>query len=279
MNNKNVIIVESPSKIKTLQKFLGKDYIIESSVGHIRDLPKKNLGLDLDNEFKTTYEVSPNSKQVVRNLKNVIKDAKILYLAMDPDREGEAISWHIIDELKPKIQVKRLVFNEITKNAILNAMENTREINMSLVNAQECRRILDRLFGFLISKKLWFNIKGGLSAGRVQSPAVKILVDREKERTQFIKSEYWSLNGQFKSKDGSLNADLVCIDDNKIAKGNDFNKKTGKLVTSNCIALDQTYANDLSSKIDCFLANNIFSSFNKVSNLLILDNPAWSLIK
>ena len=173
MSNKNVIIVESPSKIKTLQKFLGNEYIIEASVGHIRDLPKKNLGLDLENNFQTTYEVSPDSKKVVKNLKTVIKKADTLYLAMDPDREGEAISWHIVDEIKPKIPVKRLVFNEITKEAILQAMQDTREINLSLVEAQESRRILDRLFGFLISKTLWFNVKGGLSAGRVQSPAVK----------------------------------------------------------------------------------------------------------
>ena len=127
MSNKKVIIVESPSKIKTLQKFLGDDYLIEASVGHIRDLSSKNLGLDIENNFKTTYEVSPDSKKVVKKLKDSIKNADTLYLAMDPDREGEAIAWHIIDEIKPKIPIKRLVFNEITKDAILNAIQDTRE--------------------------------------------------------------------------------------------------------------------------------------------------------
>ncbi|MAW75247.1 MAG: DNA topoisomerase I [Candidatus Marinimicrobia bacterium] len=246
MSNKNVIIVESPSKIKTLQKFLGSEYVIEASVGHIRDLPKKNLGLDLENNFKTTYEVSPDSKKVVKNLKNVIKKADTLYLAMDPDREGEAISWHIVDEIRPKIPVKRLVFNEITKEAILKAMDDTREINFSLVEAQESRRILDRLFGFLISKTLWFNVKGGLSAGRVQSPAVKILVDREKERTEFVKSEYWSLMGSFNSKDDNLSADLIKINNQKIAKGSDFDKKSGEVSTANTIILNQNKAKILS---------------------------------
>ena len=135
MSNKKVIIVESPSKIKTLQKFLGDDYLIEASVGHIRDLSSKNLGLDIENNFKTTYEVSPDSKKVVKKLKDSIKNADTLYLAMDPDREGEAIAWHIIDEIKPKIPIKRLVFNEITKDAILNAIQDTRENTSALSDA------------------------------------------------------------------------------------------------------------------------------------------------
>ena len=249
MNNKDVIIVESPSKIKTLQKFLGSNYIIEASVGHIRDLPSKSLGLDVDDNFKTTYEVSPNSKKVVKKLKNAIKNAKTLYLATDPDREGEAISWHIIDEIKPKIPIKRLVFNEITKEAITSAMKDTRSLDMSLVNAQECRRILDRLFGFLISKKLWVNVKGGLSAGRVQSPAVKILVDREKERSIFIQNEYWSLGAEFSTNNENLTADLIYVKNNKVAKGSDFNKKTGKLEKSNFIALDKVLSNKLCSDL------------------------------
>jgi len=249
MSNKKIIIVESPSKIKTLQKFLGSEYHVEASVGHIRDLSSKNLGLDIENNFETTYEVSPDSKKVVKKLKDVIKKADMLYLATDPDREGEAISWHIIDEIKPKIPIKRLVFNEITKDAILNAIENTREIDMSLVDAQECRRILDRLFGFLISKKLWTNVKGGLSAGRVQSPAVKILVDREKERTQFIQNEYWSLKGTFENNKENFNADLIFINNNKVAKGADFNKKTGKINGKNIIALDKDNAEKFSKEL------------------------------
>ena len=249
MSSKNVIIVESPSKIKTLQKFLGSDFQIEASVGHIRDLPKKNLGLDIENDFKTTYEVSADSKKTVKKLKDAIKNADNLYLATDPDREGEAISWHIIDEIKPKIQAKRLVFNEITKEAILQALNETRELDTSLVDAQECRRILDRLFGFLISKKLWFNVKGGLSAGRVQSPAVKILVDREKERSQFIENEYWSLSGKFEGENGEINAQLVSISNNKIAIGSDFNKKSGELKNKNHVVLTEQSATDLSNSI------------------------------
>ena len=161
MSNKNLIIVESPSKIKTLQKFLDKDYQIEASVGHIRDLPKSDLGIDLENSFSPTYVVSDRSKKVVKNLKAVLKNVDTIYIATDPDREGEAIAWHLIDELKPKIPVKRMVFNEITKTAILESLSNIRDIDLNLVNAQECRRFLDRLFGFLVSKELWYNVKSG----------------------------------------------------------------------------------------------------------------------
>ena len=198
MANKHLIIVESPSKIKTLKNFLGNEYQIEASVGHIRDLPKNNLGIDLDNNFSPTYVVSEESKKVVKQLKSVLKSIDTIYIATDPDREGEAIAWHLIDELKPKGTIKRMVFNEITKTAIKDALNNVREININLVNAQECRRFLDRLFGFLVSKQLWYNVKSGLSAGRVQSPALKILVDREKLRAKFIENEYWSLEGNFK---------------------------------------------------------------------------------
>ena len=177
MSSKSLIIVESPSKIKTLKKFLGKEnYEIEASVGHVRDLAEKNLGLDIDNGFKPTYVVSPRGKDVLKQIKKSLKNVSTIYIATDPDREGEAIAWHLVDELKPKIPVKRMVFNEITPKAVEESIKNTKEIDLHLVNAQECRRFLDRLFGFLVSKKLWLNVKGGLSAGRVQSPAVKILV-------------------------------------------------------------------------------------------------------
>ena len=204
MSNKNLIIVESPSKIKTLKKFLDKNYQIEASVGHIRDLPSSKLGIDLDNNFNPTYVVSERSKKVVKNLKSVLKSVDAIYIATDPDREGEAIAWHLIDTLKPKVPIRRMVFNEITKSAFLESLNNIREIDLNLVNAQECRRFLDRLFGFLVSKELWFNVKSGLSAGRVQSPAVKILVDREKQRAKFVKNEYWSIEGNFKSKNGKI---------------------------------------------------------------------------
>ena len=245
MSNKNLIIVESPSKIKTLKKFLGDDYHIEASVGHFRDLPTKNLGIDLENNFKPEYVVSADSKKVVKNLKSVLKKMDAIYIATDPDREGEAIAWHLIDELKPQVPVRRMVFNEITKNAILDSLQNIRDIDLNLVNAQECRRFLDRLFGFLVSKELWFNVKGGLSAGRVQSPAVKILVDREKQRSQFVKSEYWSLQGNFKSNNGKIFSRLVSINNEKIAIGKSFNRETGKLSASNTVVLDEDKAQDI----------------------------------
>ena len=250
MSNKNLIIVESPSKIKTLKKFLGNEYQIEASVGHIRDLPKKNLGIDLENNFTAQYEVSDKSKKVVKNLKSVLKGVDTIYIATDPDREGEAIAWHLIDELKPKIPVKRMVFNEITKGAILESLKNIRDIDVNLVNAQECRRFLDRLFGFLVSKELWYNVKGGLSAGRVQSPAVKILVDREKQRAKFVKNEYWSLQGHFKSAQGKIFSRLISIKGEKLAIGNSFNKETGDLNAKNTIILDQNHAEDLIKSLD-----------------------------
>ena len=248
--NTKLVIVESPSKIKTLKKFLGDNYIIESSVGHIRDLPKKDLGIDIENGFSTSYEVSPDSKKVVKNLKSIIKKADELYLATDPDREGEAISWHLVECLKPSIPIKRMVFNEITKEAIIDSFNNTRQIDVNLVRAQESRRILDRLFGFLVSKKLWLNVAGGLSAGRVQSPAVKILVDREKERSQFVENEYWSIEAIFKSESQPFDSILKSIDGKKIAVGNSFNKKTGKLDKEDVVLLNERSANDIVEGID-----------------------------
>ena len=258
MSSKNLIIVESPSKIKTLKKFLGNEYEIEASVGHIRDLPEKKLGLDLENSFTPTYEVSPGSKKTVKHLKSIVKSMDVLYIATDPDREGEAIAWHLIDELKPKVPIKRMIFNEITKNAVLESLKNTRDIDMNLVNAQECRRFLDRLFGFLVSSELRYNVKNGLSAGRVQSPAVKILVDREKLRTNFVKSEYWNLEGNFKYKDENIFCKLVSIKGEKVAIGTSFNKTTGKLESSNTIVITEEKAEqlpDILSKNDWVVSN------------------------
>ena len=249
MSSKNLIIVESPSKIKTLKKFLGNDYQIEASVGHIRDLAEKNLGLDIDNGFVPTYIVSPRSKDVVKNLKKVIKNIEKIYIATDPDREGEAIAWHIVDELKPRGKIKRMIFNEITKSAINDSLSNTREIDMNLVNAQECRRFLDRLFGFLVSKRLWFNVKGGLSAGRVQSPAVKILVDREKLRSKFKENEYWDLEADFIFNKETISSKLISISGQKIARGNSFNRETGALENKNTIVLDKKIAQELASAL------------------------------
>ena len=250
MSQKKLIIVESPSKIKTLSKYLGNDYQIEASVGHIRDLVKSKLGLDVDNGFKPTYAINDDrSKKVVKNLKQEIKNIDTIYIATDPDREGEAIAWHLIDELKPKVPIKRMVFNEITKNAVLDSLKNTREINMDLVNAQECRRFLDRLFGYLVSDKLRFNVKNKLSAGRVQSPALKILVDREKQRTNFSKSEYWNLEGTFLYNKEEIFCKLISIDDEKLAKGSSFNRLSGELESSNTIILNQEKAENLANSL------------------------------
>ena len=250
MSSRSLIIVESPSKINTLKKFLGKEkFEIEASVGHIRDLSDKGLGLDIDNGFKPTYVVSQRGKDVIKQIKKSLKNVNAIYIATDPDREGEAIAWHLVDELKPKIPVKRMIFNEITPDAINESINNTKEININLVNAQECRRFLDRLFGFLVSKKLWMNVKGGLSAGRVQSPAVKILVDREKLRTNFKQNEYWDLEGEFKFKKDSIFSKLISIDGKKIAVGNSFNKTTGELEKKDVIILSEKAASELVQSI------------------------------
>ena len=245
----HLIIVESPSKIKTLKKFLDDKYMVEASVGHIRDLPKSKLGIDTDNNFDAEYHVSPDSTKTVQTLKKALQNADELLIATDPDREGEAIAWHIVDELKPKIPIKRLVFNEITKSAILDSFNNTRDIDTNLVDAQETRRFLDRMFGFMVSEKMWFNMKSGVSAGRVQSPAIKILVDREKERTQFKQNEYWSVNGVFQNKESDINAKLIKIGEQKIATGTSFDKKTGKLFNEGDIVLNEKLINTFQEEL------------------------------
>ena len=242
----SLIIVESPSKAKTLQRFLGDEHQIEASVGHIRDLPKNDLGIDIDNGFKPTYVAYEDKKKVIAQLKSMIKKADTLYLATDPDREGEAIAWHLVELLQPKIPVKRLAFHEITKSAIQESFNHTRDIDFSLVSAQEARRILDRLWGYKVSAKLWQNVKGGLSAGRVQSPAIKIIVDREKERAKFIESEYWSISAMFESNGDSFEAELRSYDSQKIAVGKDFDKETGSIKKDGILKLDKTKAAELS---------------------------------
>ena len=241
-DSKSLIIVESPSKIKTLKKFLGKEYVVEASVGHIRDLAKKDLGVDIDNDFVPTYVVSEDKSKVVRQLKKAAKNADKILLATDPDREGEAISWHILELLKPKVPVQRLVFNEITKKAIIESINNPKEVNMDLVHAQESRRILDRLFGFLVSKILWTNVKGKLSAGRVQSPAIKIIIDKEKERLQFIENTYYSITATLNSNNENFDSTLILDNSKSIATGSDFNKKTGQLKSDNMIHIDKSAA-------------------------------------
>lgn len=200
---KNLVIVESPAKAKTIEKFLGKEFQVESSYGHIADLPSKEIGVDVENNFKPKYEVSPDKKALVKKLKDLSKNAETVWLASDEDREGEAISWHLAEELKldPK-KTKRIVFHEITKSAIQKAIENPRGINYDLVNAQQARRVLDRLVGYELSPVLWKKVKGGLSAGRVQSVSVRLIVEREREIQNFKAEASYSITAEFANEAG-----------------------------------------------------------------------------
>lgn len=197
----NLVIVESPAKAKTIERFLGKDYTVKSSFGHIRDLEKKDLGIDIKNNFQPQYEISADKKTVVKELKSLAKEAKTVWLASDEDREGEAIAWHLFEvlNLKPE-NTKRIVFHEITKDAILNAIKNPRDIDRNLVNAQQARRVLDRLVGFEVSPVLWKKVKPSLSAGRVQSVAVKLIVEREREINAFQEQQYYKVTGNFETQ-------------------------------------------------------------------------------
>lgn len=197
-----LVIVESPSKAKTIQKYLGSEYKVMASVGHIYDLPKKSLGIDIDNNFEPQYVVvDANKKKIISELKSAVSQSKTVYLATDPDREGEAISWHIANSLGINGQKNRIEFNEITRNSIANAIENPRFINISLVDAQQARRVIDRLVGYKVSPVLSSKIKSGLSGGRVQSAALKMIVDREREVQAFTPIEYWNLVASLKNKD------------------------------------------------------------------------------
>jgi DNA topoisomerase-1 len=202
---KNLVIVESPAKAKTIEKFLGNDYQVESSYGHIADLPSKEIGVDVLNGFKPKYEVSADKKALVTKLKGLAKTADMVWLASDEDREGEAISWHLAEELKlDKNKTKRIVFHEITKNAILKAIDNPREIDYNLVNAQQARRVLDRLVGYELSPVLWKKVKGGLSAGRVQSVSVRLIVEREREIQEFKPVASYSVTAEFTNEAGKV---------------------------------------------------------------------------
>lgn len=202
---KNLVIVESPAKAKTIEKFLGKDFQVESSYGHIADLPSKEIGVDVEHGFKPKYEVSPDKKALVKKLKDLSKNAETVWLASDEDREGEAISWHLAEELKlDKSKTKRIVFHEITKTAILKAIDNPRSINYDLVDAQQARRVLDRLVGYELSPVLWRKVKGGLSAGRVQSVAVRLIVEREREIQNFKPTASFSISAEFTNEAGKV---------------------------------------------------------------------------
>ncbi|HEY6122576.1 MAG TPA: DNA topoisomerase, partial [Pyrinomonadaceae bacterium] len=206
--SKNLVIVESPAKAKTINKYLGKDYLVKASIGHIKDLPSKGLGVDIEHDFKPTYEIIPdtrkrNNKKIVAELKKAAKEADAVYLAADPDREGEAICQHLAEEIVPKRPAKptyRVMFNEITKRAVNQAFESPRQIDENLVDAQQARRVLDRLVGYKVSPILCRTVGGRLSAGRVQSVALRMVVEREREIENFVKTEYWTIAANLAAK-------------------------------------------------------------------------------
>ena len=205
---KNLVIVESPAKAKTINKYLGSDYLVLASIGHIKDLPSKGLGVDIENNFEPVYELIPdikkrNNKKTVGDLKKAAREAETIYLAADPDREGEAICQHLAEEIVPKKPKKpyfRVMFNEITKNAIKDAFKIPKAINADLVDAQQARRILDRLVGYKVSPLLWKTLGGKLSAGRVQTVALRLVVEREREIEKFVKTEYWTIGANLTAK-------------------------------------------------------------------------------
>ena len=192
---KSLVVVESPAKAKTINKYLGKDYKVIASMGHVRDLPKSKLGVDVDEEFEPTYEVIATRKKVLKELKDEAKKSTEIFIATDPDREGEAIGWHLAEELGSgnRKKIRRLMFNEITKKGVLSALEHPTQINKQMVDAQQARRVLDRLVGYKISPLLWDKVRRGLSAGRVQSVALKLVCDREREIEAFVAEEYWNI--------------------------------------------------------------------------------------
>jgi DNA topoisomerase I len=258
---KKLVIVESPAKAKTIAGYLGKDYIVESSIGHIRDLPNNaseipaklkgeewaRLGVNVENDFEPLYVVDSRKKKVVSDLKAKLKNADELLLATDEDREGEAIAWHLREVLAPKVPVKRMVFHEITRPAIEKALTETREIDDCLVDAQETRRILDRLYGYGVSPVLWRKIMQGLSAGRVQSVATRLVVDRERERMKFVAADYWDITATFDP--GSFSARLAAVDGKRVAQGRDFGQD-GALKTADAVQLAESDARELAQTLE-----------------------------
>jgi len=263
-SGKSLVIVESPAKAKTIAKFLGKDFQVEASIGHVRDLPRNRadmpeefkrepwayLAVNVDDNFKPVYIVPEDKKKQVSKLRQALKEADNLYLATDEDREGEAISWHLQELLKPKVPVHRLVFHEITKEAIQKALASPRKIDDGLVQAQETRRILDRLYGYDVSALLWKVVGGGLSAGRVQSVAVRLIVQRERERIAFRSGTYWDLEAIFKTASGeNLPATLATVNSQKIPSGKDFDSATGKLKNASLLQMDEAAAKALAARL------------------------------
>ena len=267
--SKRLVIVESPTKARTITKYLDKEFNVLASYGHVRDLPNNaaeipeevkkqkwsRIGIDVDNEFTPLYVIPDKKKKQVSELRKALKGAKELLLATDEDREGESISWHLIEVLKPKIPTKRLVFHEITKDAIKNALESTRDLDQNLIKAQETRRVVDRLFGYTLSPLLWKKMKPRLSAGRVQSVAIKLLVEREKERIRFKSSTYWDLKAIFSKHSSASEADkfeaeLTQLGGKRIAIGKDFDPSTGELnAKADVVLLDEKKAKALKDKL------------------------------
>ena len=266
----HLIIVESPTKARTLAKFLPKEYKISSSMGHIRDLPSSsseipkeikkenwaNLGINYKKGFEPCYVISKDKEKIIQQLKNDLKASQSLILATDDDREGESISWHLLEVLQPKIPTQRMVFHQISKSAVLDALKNFRDINQNLVSAQETRRILDRLVGYTISPLLWKKITTKLSAGRVQSVATNLIVEKELERMNFVKAKYWSLSASLqktilKKDNKDFEVTLFEVDNKKLSTSKDFDSKTGKLKTDTYLLLEaesQNLEKELASK-------------------------------
>ncbi|MEU6259260.1 type I DNA topoisomerase [Streptomyces sp. NPDC047043] len=266
---RRLVIVESPAKAKTIKGYLGPGYIVEASVGHIRDLPNgaaevpekytgevRRLGVDVEHDFQPIYVVNADKRAQVKKLKDLLRDSDELFLATDEDREGEAIAWHLLEVLKPKVPVKRMVFHEITKDAIREAVANPRDLNKRMVDAQETRRILDRLYGYEVSPVLWKKVMPRLSAGRVQSVATRLVVERERERIAFRSAEYWDLTGTFAtgragdpSDPSSLVARLQTVDGRRVAQGRDFDS-LGQLKSANTLHLDEANARALAAALE-----------------------------
>jgi DNA topoisomerase I len=257
---KKLVIVESPAKAKTIAGYLGAGYDVESSIGHIRDLPNRasdvpkeqrekygTMGVAIESDFEPLYIVDADKKAKVSELKKKLKDADELLLATDEDREGEAIAWHLLQELKPKVPVRRMVFHEITRDAIQRALGETRDVDQRLVDAQETRRILDRLYGYEVSPVLWKKVMQGLSAGRVQSVAVRLVVERERERRAFVSAGYWDINGSFDP--GSFEARLAALDGKRVAQGRDFTQQ-GELRSNDLARLDEAAARELAAELE-----------------------------
>src|SRR6056297_144261 len=269
MEHTALVIVESPTKARTIRKFLPKNYIVEASIGHIRDLPQSaadipkelkkekwaKLGIDVENDFKPLYIIPRGKGKIIRELKKKLKEVDQVVLATDEDREGESISWHLVQVLNPKIPVKRMVFHEITRSAIEHAIENERDIDINLVNAQETRRILDRLYGYTLSPLIWKKIAYGLSAGRVQSPGLRLIVERERERIAFRKSIYWDLRASLRREEDTpqttFEARLESVGGKRVASGKDFDAIDGSVLKDrDVVVLDEESATKLATDIE-----------------------------